>query len=67
VVVDLYRKPVLQYRLGSIRWITEQLWPLGDDVTFIPGHGPLSTFGEERESSPFIAGDVISGFWTTAA
>jgi glyoxylase-like metal-dependent hydrolase (beta-lactamase superfamily II) len=37
--------------LASIR---EQLWPLGDDVTFIPGHGPTSTFGEERRSNPFV-------------
>lgn len=38
-----------------IRSITEKLWPLGDDVTFIPGHGPLSTFGAERATNPFIA------------
>ena len=38
-----------------IRSIREQLWPLGDDVTFIPGHGPLSTFGRERQSNPFVA------------
>lgn len=37
-----------------IRSIREKLWPLGNDVTFIPGHGPLSTFGEERESNPFV-------------
>lgn len=35
--------------------ITEQLWPLGDDVTFIPGHGPTSTFGHERQTNPFVA------------
>ncbi len=38
-----------------IRSIRENLWPLGDDVTFIPGHGPNSTFGEERRSNPFVA------------
>ncbi len=38
-----------------IRSIREQLWPLGDDVTFIPGHGPTSTFGRERRSNPFVA------------
>jgi len=38
-----------------IRSIHERLWPLGDDVTFIPGHGPTSTFGEERRSNPFVA------------
>ncbi len=41
-----------------IRSIREKLWPLGNDVTFIPGHGPLSTFGEERESNPFV-GDFV--------
>jgi hydroxyacylglutathione hydrolase len=35
--------------------IRERLWPLGDDVTFVPGHGPTSTFGEERRSNPFVA------------
>ncbi len=38
-----------------IKSIREQLWPLGDDVTFIPGHGPTSTFGRERRSNPFVA------------
>jgi glyoxylase-like metal-dependent hydrolase (beta-lactamase superfamily II) len=38
-----------------IRSIREELWPLGDDVTFIPGHGPMSTFGNERRSNPFVA------------
>jgi glyoxylase-like metal-dependent hydrolase (beta-lactamase superfamily II) len=37
-----------------VRSITERLLPLGDEVTFIPGHGPLSTFGEERRSNPFL-------------
>ena len=35
--------------------IQNNLWPLGDDVTFIPGHGPTSTFGEERQTNPFVA------------
>ena len=35
--------------------IRDKLWPLGDDVEFIPGHGPMSTFGEERRSNPFVA------------
>ena len=37
-----------------IRSITEKLLPLGDDVTFLPGHGPASTFGEERRNNPFL-------------
>jgi hydroxyacylglutathione hydrolase len=35
--------------------ITQKLWPLGDDVTFVPGHGPTSTFGHERQTNPFVA------------
>jgi glyoxylase-like metal-dependent hydrolase (beta-lactamase superfamily II) len=36
--------------------IREKLFPLGDDVKFIPGHGPTSSFGRERLSNPY-AGD----------
>ena len=35
--------------------ITGRLLPLGDDTTFIPGHGPTSTFGQERRTNPFVA------------
>ena len=38
-----------------IRSIREQLFPLGDGVRFIPGHGPMSTFGQERASNPFVS------------
>ena len=38
-----------------INAIQQKLWPLGDDVSFVPGHGPTSTFGEERRSNPFVA------------
>lgn len=37
-----------------IRSIRETLFPLGDDVAFIPGHGPMSTFGDERRHNPFV-------------
>ncbi len=37
-----------------IRSIREQLLPLGNDVTFVPGHGPNSTFGKERLTNPFL-------------
>ena len=40
--------------------ITEKLWPLGSDVAFVPGHGPMSTFGAERKTNPFVA-DVVLG------
>jgi glyoxylase-like metal-dependent hydrolase (beta-lactamase superfamily II) len=42
-----------------IRSIRERLWPLGEDVTFVPGHGPLSTFGEERRTNPFVGDSVL--------
>lgn len=38
-----------------IRSIREKLFPLGDDVRFIPGHGSMSTFGDERMDNPFVA------------
>ncbi len=38
-----------------IHSIKDRLWPLGDDVAFIPGHGPMSTFGRERRSNPFVS------------
>ena len=40
--------------------ITQKLWPLGDDVTFVPGHGPASTFAEERQNNPYVADKVIN-------
>ncbi|WP_319240309.1 MBL fold metallo-hydrolase [uncultured Propionivibrio sp.] len=33
-----------------------KLWPLGDDVAFISGHGPMSTIGYERRHNPFCGG-----------
>ena len=43
--------------LASIR---ERLFPLGDDIKFLPGHGPESTFGEERRHNPFVADHLFS-------
>lgn len=40
--------------------ITGRLWPLGDDVTFVPGHGPVSTFGEERRTNPYVSDAVLA-------
>lgn len=34
--------------------IREKLFPLGDDVRFVPGHGAMSTFGHERRENPFV-------------
>ena len=41
--------------------ITSKLWPLGPEIRFIPGHGPMSTFGQERQSNPFVA-DSLTGY-----
>jgi glyoxylase-like metal-dependent hydrolase (beta-lactamase superfamily II) len=40
--------------------ITGKLWPLGDEVTFVPGHGRPSTFGRERVSNPFVSDAAIA-------
>ncbi|WP_373502471.1 MBL fold metallo-hydrolase [Aestuariivirga sp.] len=37
--------------IGSIK---HKLYPLGDDVVFLPGHGSPSTIGEERRTNPFL-------------
>jgi hydroxyacylglutathione hydrolase len=37
-----------------IEAIKTRLFPLGDDIAFVPGHGPMSTFGEERLHNPFV-------------
>ncbi|MCC7198883.1 MAG: MBL fold metallo-hydrolase [Gammaproteobacteria bacterium] len=40
--------------------IRGRLFPLGDDVRFVPGHGPMSTFGAERRSNPFVGDQAVS-------
>ena len=37
-----------------IRSIKQKLLPLGDDITFICGHGPGGNFGDERQQNPFL-------------
>jgi hydroxyacylglutathione hydrolase len=41
--------------------ITGKLWPLGEDVRFVPGHGPMSTFGAERLDNPFVSDLALDG------
>lgn len=41
-----------------VRSVKQKLWPLGDDVTFIPGHGPVSTIGHERRTNPHVRDEV---------
>ena len=38
-----------------IHSIKEKLFPLGDDIQFVPGHGPMSNFGQERRTNPFVS------------
>ena len=40
--------------------ISKKLWPLGNDVEFICGHGPNSTFGNERASNPFVSDAALN-------
>ena len=40
--------------------IRGKLFTLDDDIRFVPGHGPMSTFGDERRSNPFV-GDAVAG------
>ena len=42
-----------------IESIRTKLWPLGGDMRFVPGHGPMSTFGAERADNPFVGDRVI--------
>lgn len=37
-----------------LRSIREKLFPLGDDVVFLPGHGSPGRIGDERQSNPFL-------------
>lgn len=40
--------------------IRSKLFPLGDDVAFVPGHGKQSTFGYERMHSPFVGEEAMA-------
>jgi hydroxyacylglutathione hydrolase len=40
--------------------ITTRLWPMGDGTTFVPGHGPMSTFGHERATNPFVGDAALA-------
>ena len=40
--------------------ITNKLWPLGEEILFISGHGPVSTFGQERKDNAFVADAILN-------
>ena len=42
-----------------INSVKEKLWPLGNNIDFIPGHGPVSTFEAERANNPFVSDKVL--------
>jgi glyoxylase-like metal-dependent hydrolase (beta-lactamase superfamily II) len=43
-----------------IHSITTRLWPMGDDTAFVPGHGPMSTFGHERATNPLVGDAALA-------
>jgi glyoxylase-like metal-dependent hydrolase (beta-lactamase superfamily II) len=43
-----------------INSITGKLWPLGDEVTFVPGHNEISTFGAERRTNPWVSDTALA-------
>ena len=40
--------------------IQRELWPLGNETVFVPGHGDTSTFGEERQTNPFVSDRALA-------
>jgi hypothetical protein len=38
-----------------------KLFPLGDDIRFLPGHGQMSSFGWERKTNPYVSDLAVSG------
>ena len=40
--------------------VTQKLWPMGPDTMFVPGHGPMSTFGHERATNPFVGDAALA-------
>jgi hydroxyacylglutathione hydrolase len=49
-----------------IRSIRERLFPLGDAVRFVPGHGPVSSFGHERRSNPHVSDAAVAAMTARA-
>ena len=40
-----------------LRSVREKIFPLGDDTRVLPGHGPMTTVGQEKKFNPFLKGD----------
>lgn len=43
-----------------LRSVVEKLWPLGGETTFLPGHGPASTFAHERATNMFVSDAALA-------
>lgn len=43
-----------------INSIISKLWPMGSETSFVPGHGPMSTFGHERQTNPFVSDESLA-------
>jgi len=43
-----------------IHSITTRLWPMGGETAFVPGHGPMSTFGHERATNPYVGDQALA-------
>lgn len=39
--------------------IQRELWPMGNETRFVPGHGPMSTFGEQRAHNPYVSDQAL--------
>lgn len=42
-----------------IQAIRGRLFPLGDETRFVPGHGPMSSFGAERRGNPYVSDRAV--------
>ncbi|WP_242147975.1 MBL fold metallo-hydrolase [Sphingomonas sp. BAUL-RG-20F-R05-02] len=40
--------------------IVAKLWPMGDDTTFLPGHGQPGTFAQERATNPYVSDRALA-------
>ena len=54
------KAPPVHLAIVSPPELKGRAFPLGDEVTFVPGHGRPSTFGRERESNPFVGDAVLA-------
>ena len=60
LIVDGQRVHATPQTRWKGRFKTVDAVPLGDEVRFVPGHGPMSTFGHERRTNPFVGDAVVA-------